>query len=248
MVRRGFQSARRKASRGDRYRGAAHRFAAFGKVGYWRTDRGITLNGSDISSIDDIFGALDATQAVAANQPAYAATGWVGLPCADYGATGTKGLGTANVSIGINTMIAVVQGNASSGYVMTQKATDNYIFGGINSSIRANRGTDASQRNVAGGVWVRDSVKKQVASTFNGTHATHLALVNGIDTGAASVTTADPGTGAGSGAVGLGCNATDLTGFTLRGLGVEWQMWSQPMPPSILRRQYKRQKAEWKLP
>jgi hypothetical protein len=228
-------------------RGHPCKFRAYGAIGWWNVFRISSFNGSKAITFTDLFGGgLDATQSTDAKRATFDGTGWNGKPCVDFGNVGTIGYVTANVSLGTSTMICVVSGLSNAQYVMTHDTDNNYIFGNASASIRANRGANASQKAV-NATWVRDSVKKQVARTFNGTHATHRALVNGVDQNATDLTfTADPGTGTASAPIGLGCTSAVTT--TFRGLATEWIVYSTAMAPNVLRRIYNRQRALWPMP
>ena len=230
-------------------RGHPRKFRAYGLVGWWNVLYISSFNASKPITFSDLFGGgRDATQATDANRGTYQATGWNNRPCVDFGADGLKGYTTANVTVGVQTMIAVVQGISNSQYCMTHNADDNYIFSNAGASIRANRGATSSQKAVSA-TWIRDSVKKQVARTFDGTNAGHLAYVNAVDQNATDIpTVGNPGTGTVNGPIGLGCVAGLTLGF--RGLGCEWMMYSVPMtgPLSPLRRIFNRQRALWPMP
>jgi hypothetical protein len=80
---------------------------------------------------------------------------------------------------------------------------------------------------------MRDSVRRTVARSINGTHASHKVYYNGVDLAMPSgPETADPGTGTVSGACYVGCSQTIGTSF--RGLIRELLVFSSQPTDSVV--------------
>lgn len=250
MHRRNAQTCRRRRQGTALRRGDAFRFTSLGRVGYWRADREITLNATDVSAIGDLFGSNDATQATAANQAAYSAAGFNGRPCLDYGAGGAKGYVTPSITLGTHTFCFVGQCNAATGYVITQinDGLNGYIFGAsAGPAIHVRRGADGSNKNVTAANWLRDGVQRSVTRTFDGTHAGHLAYRNGrVEPATNGAGTADPGTATVAGALYLGCQQTITN--ALRGLACQWVVFSSAARPDQLVRMNACDRARWHYP
>ncbi|HMI84879.1 MAG TPA: hypothetical protein VK550_12350 [Polyangiaceae bacterium] len=229
-------------------RGHPRKFAAYGFIGWWNVFYLTGLTGSNINGFVDQFGAgNNATQATDANRAALSTTAWNGKPCADWGASGTRGYVTPSVSFGAHTFLMVGQGNASSGYaiVQTNDGTAGYIFGTDGCASVVTRSGVASGRSQPN--WLRDGVKKGAGRTFNGTHAAHLLYVSGIDVAAPTCGTGnDPGLGNGAtGPLYIGCMQTIANSF--RGLWGELLAYRSAMPPQVVKRIFNRQRALWPM-
>jgi hypothetical protein len=226
-------------------RGHPRKFAAYGLVGWWNVFAISAFNGSKPITFTDLFQqGRDATQANDGARATLLATGWNGAPCIDYGSARNIGYGTPSFPLGVQTMIALVSGVSANGYVMSHAGDDNYVFGNNAASMRTSRAGVTSQKAVSA-AWIRDNVKKQIARTFGGTHATHLAFVCGVPQATTDVSLADdPGTGTSTGVFGIGCNPATLS-LGATGLGCEWIVYSRVMPATVLRRIFNRQKALW---
>jgi len=162
------------------------------------------------ATIVDWSGLGNHATALIARQVPFSLAGFGGYPCLDFGTARTFGYSTPAIVLGVQSLIVAVRGDGNCGYVLTHGGDDNYVFGNAGSSIRANRGATASQKAVSA-TWIRDGVRKVVGVSFNGTHATHLAYVNGVDQAATTLTNADPGVGTISAALGIGCNPSSFS-------------------------------------
>lgn len=231
-------------------RGDPRKFVGYLPTTWHNVVGGYTLNGSDVSAMANKFaGTNAASQATAANQAALSATGFNGKPCLDHGAAGTKGYATANVTLGPYTAFFVGQGNASSGYMIVGPSSDvpgGYFNGANNRSSYVQNGqVGASSRNVSA-AFMRDSIKRTVAKSFDGTHAGHKLYSDGVDLAAASgPETGNPGTGTSTGALYLGCQQAISGG--LRGLAAEWITYGAAMPADIVARVSRGRNAYWQI-
>jgi hypothetical protein len=156
----------------------------------------------------------DAEQSNNLRRPEYRLTAFNGYPCIDYntGSVTSRVLQTSDVSLTSHTFFAVVRGDASSGVLLCHKddATA-YVLGTTEVSHRAGRSGIFSDKNVST-TWIRDGLKKVVATRYNGEHASNLSWVNGvmndINNRASSLTNRDPGTATATGPIYVGNQQT----------------------------------------
>lgn len=139
------------------------------------------------------------SEATAANRFILRAVGFNGKPCLDSGAASTLGLQTPTISIGVGFYFIVVQGNASTQYVLLHGADNapshSYIWGSTGNSLQNIRSNVLSAKNVSAN-WIRDGVRKTVCMAFNGTHASNLGYVDGVQVSTTdTAATNDPGVG-----------------------------------------------------
>ena len=81
--------------------------------------------------------------------------------------------------------------------------------------------------------WLCDGTRKVFGRTFNGTHASHLLYLNGVDQNATDgSSTSDPGTGTTTGALHVGNYEAML--FGLRGLFRELIVYSSAVPAEVM--------------
>lgn len=83
-----------------RFRGDPRRFRDWGLACWYRADRGITLNGADVSGWDDQWtGALNLAQGTAARQPLWLTAGTYSQPAVRFTRANTDGLFRDNVNL-----------------------------------------------------------------------------------------------------------------------------------------------------
>lgn len=172
--------------------------------------RGISVNAGNVSSWADMSGNENhATQSTPGNQPSYSATGFNGFPCVDWGAgAANRGLVTPSMSLGVNTLVGVIQASASSGYWLVHNGDGvdgAYMYCLSGASYSLARAGVRSSKNVSA-TWLADGVQRSVAVAYNGTHATHLSYRNGILNTTSTLLGNDPGTSEQAGNVFIGMN------------------------------------------
>lgn len=179
-----------------------------------------------------------AVQATASRQPLLSVAGFGGYSAIDYGVGTTFGFATPSITIGANTKLGALRGDASSGWAMTHMAVANgqgsEVFARSNASIShvPLAGAGSKSAKTISATWLADGVRRTFAVAFNGTHASHLAYRNGVLDATTDVAANDPGAGAQSGPLYIGANEAFTA--SLRGLYREAMLFSSALPPAVI--------------
>jgi hypothetical protein len=185
---------------------------------------------------DQSGNANHATQTTTANQPKFSLAGYGGYSAVDWGTGTTFGFTTPSLTIGPQLVIAAVRGDASCGYLFVGPTNDvpgGYVLGGNNRSAYLQRGANGSSRVYSDVTFMRDAVRRTVARSINGTHASHKLYYNGVDLAMASgPETADPGTSTVTGVCYVGSSQTISSSF--RGLIREMAVFGSQPPDAIV--------------
>jgi hypothetical protein len=176
-----------------------------------------------------------AVQLTAANQPLFSLAGFGGYSCVDWG-NGPAGrkLDTPSVDLQAFSFLVAYRGDSGSGHPIVHNVDAGANGGYIWRETLATsviRGGVRTGKAVASG-WGADAVRRTVAMTYNGTHATNLLYKNGAPVTTTDVFVADPGLATATGPLYIGAQQGGTQG--LRGVIREEQVWASPLPPEVV--------------
>lgn len=180
-----------------------------------------------VAQASDLSGqSTHGTEATAANRMIARAVAFNGRPAFDCGTAGTFGLTTPSVSLGAYSVFILLRGDAGSTWTFVHNAIANGVGSEIfdrstfNVSLVPPAGVGSKSAKNITTTWLSDGVRRSVAVTFNGTHATHLAYRNAVLDTTADATAHDPGTATRSGALYFGYPPAKSSGH--QGLIAGW--------------------------
>lgn len=165
-----------------------------------------------VSAIADRSGAgNDVTAGSAAFQPQFHVAGINGKPTLDYDAGTRRQRTGSTITVTSFAILEVVKLRSAGNFTLfaffDAAADQNWIYTGLNQSVRAIRGTVQSYKNASAGAGWLPAATKAVAHTYDGTHVGNLAYVNNVALSTADVTVNDPGVAPVTGMLIIGTNA-----------------------------------------
>lgn len=174
-----------------------------------RIGSSITI-GTGVSQWTSQSGNVNYTEGTGSAQPAYNLTGLDGNPAVVFDGVNDRLIATR--TCGVFTRIFLVK-TAGIGFLFG--SANVYLWTGNGSTFEVSRGAGLiSGKNIAGG-WLNNNKAKIVIWRFDGTHAGHQVLVNGIVKTATTNggNNANPGTGTVSATVGIMTRGVTGTGY-----------------------------------